>query len=254
MHAITPVTYGDATIRTATVGDEPWFVAADIAKALGYRMASDMIRTLDDDEKGTQTVRTPGGEQKVSAINEPGLYRLIVQRQAGYVNDVAARKAVKKFQRWITHEVLPAIRRDGGYISPSASEHQVNALIRQAQMRMELVQAAKGIIDPGHLEAKARVILAQGLGELPELPAENRPLYTSDYLKSKNLSTRRTRSVAPMFGKRVKAAYVLKHGREPGKYPMNLPNGQTRNVYAYMEADRPLMDQIWEQYYSPTAA
>lgn len=57
-----------------------------------------------------------------------------------------------------------------------------------------------------------------------------------------------------MFGKRVKAAYVLKHGREPGKYPMNLPNGQTRNVYAYMEADRPLMDQIWEQYYSPTAA
>ena len=142
MHAITPFTYGDATIRTATVGGEPWFVAADIAKALGYRMASDMIRTLDDDEKGTQTVRTPGGEQKVSAINEPGLYRLIVQRQAGYVNDVAARKAVKKFQRWITHEVLPAIRRDGGYISPSASEHQVNALIRQAQMRMELVQAA----------------------------------------------------------------------------------------------------------------
>lgn len=242
MHAITPFTYGDATIRTVTVGGEPWFVAKDVCDALGISNPTDALKRLDDDERARFNL---GRQGEANFVNEPGLYSLIL----------ASRKPeAKAFKRWITHEVLPAIRRDGGYISPSASEHQVNALIRQAQMRMELVQAAKGIIDPGHLEAKARVILAQGLGELPELPAENRPLYTSDYLKSKNLSTRRTRSVAPMFGKRVKAAYVLKHGREPGKYPMNLPNGQTRNVYAYMEADRPLMDQIWEQYYSPTAA
>jgi prophage antirepressor-like protein len=241
-HTITPFTYGDATIRTATVGDEPWFVAKDVCDALGISNPTDALKRLDDDERARFNL---GRQGEANIVNEPGLYSLIL----------ASRKPeAKAFKRWITHEVLPAIRRDGGYISPSASEHQVNAMIRQAQMRMELVQAAKGIIDPGHLEAKARVILAQGLGELPELPAENRPLYTSDYLKSKNLSTRRTRSVAPMFGKRVKAAYVLKHGREPGKYPMNLPNGQTRNVYAYMEADRPLMDQIWEQYYSPTAA
>ena len=242
MHAITPFTYGDATIRTVTVGGEPWFVAKDVCDALGISNPTDALKRLDDDERARFNL---GRQGEANFVNEPGLYSLIL----------ASRKPeAKAFKRWITHEVLPAIRRDGGYISPSASEHQVNALIRQAQMRMELVQAAKGIIDPGHLEAKARVILAQGLGELPELPAENRPLYTSDYLKSKNLSTRRTRSVAPMFGKRVKAAYVLKHGREPGKYPMNFPNGQTRNVYAYMEADRPLMDQIWEQYYSPTAA
>lgn len=241
-YAITPFTYGDATIRTVTVGGEPWFVAKDVCDALGISNPTDALKRLDDDERARFNL---GRQGEANIVNEPGLYSLIL----------ASRKPeAKAFKRWITHEVLPAIRRDGGYISPSASEHQVNALIRQAQMRMELVQAAKGIIDPGHLEAKARVILAQGLGELPELPAENRPLYTSDYLKSKNLSTRRTRSVAPMFGKRVKAAYVLKHGREPGKYPMNLPNGQTRNVYAYMEADRPLMDQIWEQYYSPTAA
>lgn len=241
-HAITPFTYGDATIRTVTVGGEPWFVAKDVCDALEISNPTDALKRLDDDERARFNL---GRQGEANIVNEPGLYSLIL----------ASRKPeAKAFKRWITHEVLPAIRRDGGYISPSASEHQVNALIRQAQMRMELVQAAKGIIDPGHLEAKARVILAQGLGELPELPAENRPLYTSDYLKSKNLSTRRTRSVAPMFGKRVKAAYVLKHGREPGKYPMNLPNGQTRNVYAYMEADRPLMDQIWEQYYSPTAA
>ena len=241
MHAITPFTYGDATIRTATINNEPWFVAKDVCDALGISNPTDALKRLDDDERARFNL---GRQGEANFVNEPGLYSLIL----------ASRKPeAKAFKRWITHEVLPAIRRDGGYISPSASEHQVNALIRQAQMRMELVQAAKGIIDPGHLEAKARVILAQGLGELPELPAENRPLYTSDYLKSKNLSTRRTRSVAPMFGKRVKAAYVLKHGREPGKYPMNLPNGQTRNVYAYMEADRPLMDHIWEQYYSPTA-
>ena len=60
-NAVALFDYEGNTIRTVTVGGEPWFVAADIAKALGYRMASDMIRTLDDDEKGTQTVRTPGG-------------------------------------------------------------------------------------------------------------------------------------------------------------------------------------------------
>ncbi|NON15649.1 Rha family transcriptional regulator [Corynebacterium ulcerans] len=128
--------------------------------------------------------------------------------------------------------------------------HQVNALMRQSQMQMELCQAAKGLIHPDHLEAKARIVLARGLGEAPELDPSTRPLYTADFLKSKNLSTKRMKSVAPMFGKRMKAAYVLANGKDPEKYDLSLSNGQVRQVNGYTEADRPLMEQVWDQYYA----
>lgn len=117
-------------------------------------------------------------------------------------------------------------------------------------MQMELCQAAKGLIHPDHLEAKARIVLARGLGEAPELDPETRPLYTADFLKSKNLSTKKMKSVAPMFGKRMKALYTLETGHEPQKYDLTLSNGQVRQVNGYTEADRPLMERVWHQYYA----
>ena len=58
---------------------EPWFVAADIAKVLEYRMASDMTRWIDEDERATQIVRTPSGDQEMTVINESGLYSAILR-------------------------------------------------------------------------------------------------------------------------------------------------------------------------------
>lgn len=86
---------------------EPMFVAGDVAKILGYRMASDMTRRLEEDEKGTRSVRTPGGEQQMAVITEPGLYSAILGSRV---------PEARAFKRWVTHEVLPALRRDGGYM------------------------------------------------------------------------------------------------------------------------------------------
>ena len=97
------------TIRTTTIDGEPWFVASDIAKALGYRMASDMTRRLDEDEKGTHSVSTLGGEQNMSIISESGLYSAILGSKI---------ESAKAFKRWVTHEVLPSIRKHGAYITP----------------------------------------------------------------------------------------------------------------------------------------
>ena len=88
-------------------GGEPMFVASDVAKILGYRMASDMTRRLEEDEKGTRSVRTPGGEQQMAVITEPGLYSAIIGSRV---------PEARAFKRWVTHEVLPALRRDGGYM------------------------------------------------------------------------------------------------------------------------------------------
>jgi len=85
---------------------EPWWVAADIAQILEYRMASDMTRFLDNDERGTQIVRTPSGDQNMLVINESGLYSAILRSR---------KPEAKDFRRWITHEVLPALRKTGQY-------------------------------------------------------------------------------------------------------------------------------------------
>lgn len=88
---------------------EPMFVAGDVAKILGYRMASDMTRRLEEDEKGTRSVRTPGGEQQMAVVTEPGLYSAILGSRV---------PEAKAFKRWVTHEVLPALRREGAYEVP----------------------------------------------------------------------------------------------------------------------------------------
>lgn len=156
-----------------------------------------------------------------------------------------ARHLVEAFQREAA-DVLDNYFHNGGAINPAASEHQMRALMFQAKAQMELCQAAKGLIHPDHLEAKARIILARGMGEHAELDESRRPLYTQDFLKEKGLSAKQLRSKAPTFGKRLKAAYIDMYGIAPEKRPMNLPNGQVRDVLAYTEKDRPLMDAVWE--------
>ncbi len=100
-------------VRVLMIQGAPWFVANDVASALHYSEASAMTRHLDDDEKGLSIVQTLGGNQELLAINEPGLYSAILR----------SRKAeAKRFKRWVTHEVLPALRKHGAYVMPTAQQ------------------------------------------------------------------------------------------------------------------------------------
>lgn len=110
MSNVTPFSFEQYAVRTIEQHGQAWFIASDVAAALEYRMASDMTRTLDDDEKGTQIVRTPSGDQEMLVINESGLYSAILR----------SRKAsAKRFKKWVTSEVLPAIRKSGSYAAPA---------------------------------------------------------------------------------------------------------------------------------------
>ena len=77
---------------------EPWFVASDIAKILGYHDAHNMTRRLDPDDKGTRSTSTLGGTQELTTINESGLYTAILGSKV---------EGAKAFKRWVTSEVLP---------------------------------------------------------------------------------------------------------------------------------------------------
>ncbi|GIF14835.1 phage antirepressor KilAC domain-containing protein [Actinoplanes teichomyceticus] len=128
--------YADVEVRTVLVDGEPWFVAADVCAILNFRMASDALRNLDEDEKGYALVRTPGGEQRMSTVSESGLYALIFRSR----NDSA-----KKFRRWVTDEVLPAIRKTGRYeTAPAIPQTYAEALQLAAdQARQIELQSAQ---------------------------------------------------------------------------------------------------------------
>ena len=85
---------------------EPWFILAEVCRELGISNSSDWAARLDDDEKGVAEIETPGGAQKLRIINESGLYSIILRSN---------KPEAKKFKKWITAEVLPAIRKTGSY-------------------------------------------------------------------------------------------------------------------------------------------
>lgn len=190
------------------------------------------------------TVGADGKDREMVTIDRRTFTMWLATIDTTRLKSDRARNLVETFQREAA-DALDNYFHNGGAINPNASEHQMRALMFQAQAQMELCQAAKGLIHPDHLEAKARIILARGMGEHAELDESRRPLYTQDFLKEKGLSAKQLRSKAPTFGKRLKAAYIDMYGVAPEKRPMNLPNGQVRDVLAYTEKDRELMETVW---------
>lgn len=98
-------------VRVILQNEEPWFIGNDVCAALCLGNPRSSMALLEEDEKGVHIVDTPSGQQEMTIINEPGLYSLVLRSR---------KPEAKKFKRWITHEVLPAIRKTGRYAAPSA--------------------------------------------------------------------------------------------------------------------------------------
>lgn len=126
--------YESSEIRTITIDNEPWFVGKDIAEALGYNNTRDaLVRHVDDEDKNTVVIRDGiQGNPNTIVINESGMYSLILSSKL---------PTAKRFKRWVTSEVLPAIRRTGAYAThytPKASSiSEVVNLIHITRETME---------------------------------------------------------------------------------------------------------------------
>ena len=104
-------------IRTINQDGDPWFVAADVCRALEIQNSRDALSRLDSDEKGVALTDTLGGKQEMATVNEPGLYSLVLGSR---------KPEARQFKRWITHEVIPAIRKHGMYATPETAEQILN--------------------------------------------------------------------------------------------------------------------------------
>ena len=107
-------------IRAIEVNGEPWFVGRDVAQALGYKEPTKAAREkVDPEDRGVSKIDTPSGEQEMTIINESGLYSLVLSSKL---------PGAKKFKRWVTSEVLPTIRKTGGYQLPKDYPSALRAL------------------------------------------------------------------------------------------------------------------------------
>lgn len=254
MNSLIPVNVpGAAPIMAVQQDGTEWASPNHICDALGIDWKS-QHRKLSTKKWACMvkmTMQVSGQNRELVMVDRRTLTMWLATIDAGRVNP-EHREMLEAYQSEAA-DALDAYFHQGGAINPRADEHQAAALLRQSQMQMELAQAARGLIHQDHLEAKARIILAQGMGERPELDPATKPLYAHTYLAEKGLSDKQRKAKAGVFGKRLKKAYTEKTGKSPERYPLNLSNGQIRDVNAYTEADRPLMDEIWSTYFEVAA-
>jgi anti-repressor protein len=159
------------SVRTLTLNDEPWFVGKDVALALGYgkgkSLANAVANHVSDDDKGVTELMTPGGKQNLTIINESGLYSLIFGSKL---------ESAQKFKRWVTSEVLPALRKTGQY---QVKELSGQELMAKALIEAQSVLAAK---DKQIEEMKPKALFADAVatshtsilvGELAKILKQN---------------------------------------------------------------------------------
>ena len=145
-------------VRVVECEGEPWFVAKDVCECLELTDVSKTISLLDDDEKGTNSIRTPGGKQDMLIVSEPGLYSLVLRSR---------KPEAKAFKRWIVHEVIPSIRRTGGYGAPALPNFRNPAEAARAWADKEeqrLLEEQKRLaLEQRMEEVKPKVVFAESI-------------------------------------------------------------------------------------------
>ena len=157
---VNPFQFEGRNVRLVDRDGKTWCVASDVARELGFRDAANLIRMLDDDEKGRHSVPTHEGyaqsaypldnggthnlstpsDQEMSIISEPGLYRAIIQRRANKKHDASLTAKIERFQRWVFHDILPSIRKTGGYGGNSLDVRDPKQL---AHVTLQLIEVMK---------------------------------------------------------------------------------------------------------------
>lgn len=162
LKVFTNETFGQ--VRTVVKGNEPWFVAADVCRALEIGNVSMALSRLDDDEKGISLTDTLGGKQEMTIVNEPGLYSLVLGSR---------KPEAREFKRWITHEVIPSIRKYGMYAT--------DELLANPDFAIQVFQELKAEREAKKALMAQNAVQAQRIAEM-----EPKVTYYDEVLKCKD--------------------------------------------------------------------
>lgn len=255
MKELTRVPFHDTTIFTTA--DGTYVALRPVCDSLGLNFSGQQQRLQRQSWAVVCMTHTTGADGKtyeMMLIDRRTFTMWLATIDTGRLKNERTRELVCIYQCEAA-DALDKYFNEGVAINPRAVEvptpdAEDRALTRARQL-VEIHMLAQGAVSPDHLEAKLRIILAQARGEHPEIEASARPLYVQDYMREKGVSSKNIRSYTPTFGKYVKEAYRDEHdGEDPGVYFQETPSGQVREVCAYTEADRPLLDRIWNERYA----
>ena len=218
-------------IRTLTIDGEPWFVAVDVCRALEIGNPTDAMRRLDADERTLVSIEGASNGLPVNAINEPGLYSLILSSR---------KPEARAFKRWITHEVIPAIRRHGMYAIDEILANPDLAIAALTQLKEER-------------EQRKALELTAAMQRQQILELQPKASYYDLILQSK--STVPITKIAKDYGMSAKALNKLLHeigvqyklGRTWILYQQFAEQGYTQSRTYAIDADRSTMHTYWTQ-------
>lgn len=146
-------------VRVFMQDESPWFVAADLCKALNLKNSRVALKALGDDEKGVSSTYTLGGEQQLAVVSEGGMWTLVLRCRDAVIEGTVPYRV----RRWVTNEVLPAIRKTGVFVGKPFSLNPADVLNQSEQntLRLMLKTAAER-----HPKAKQGVLMVQGWSKL----------------------------------------------------------------------------------------
>lgn len=194
-------------VRVAVIDGEPWWVALDVCNVLEHSNSRMALERLDDDEKGVSSIYTPGGNQAMAVVNEPGLYTLVLGSR---------KPEAREFKRWITHDVIPAIRKHGMYFTHATAEALMNDPRALAQVFLALADER----DARHVaEAKCETLETKIEEDRPLVEFANVVGDTADLITVSQMAKLLNSKEIPMGQKRLFAwlrdVGLLRFNNEP---------------------------------------
>ena len=260
-HEVVKLDLTAGSIHTTLVDGQPHVILRPVVEALGldWKNQHAKLKTRSWASVVQSTMQLPGDTQ--ARIHTLAPVRTFLMLLAT-VNENRVRDEVRPALIAFQNETADAIESywtKGGAINERATDEQLNALEQQIEERrirraVGLIQAIAAMDDSVDSKWKRSRQLhhyAEATGEIAEIPAEDRALLVETYLKDRGLSVAELRSVRSSFGRRVSLAFQMQHGEKP-KDSIGLVDGRERSVKSYTEADRPMFDKVWDEFYADT--
>lgn len=225
-------------VRCYGTWDNALWIAQDVCECLELFNNRQALARLDDDEKGVISIDTLGGKQDVLAVNEPGLYNLVL----------GCRKPIaKRFKRWITHEVLPSIRKTGSY---SLRQDRPKALPSLTQEnRLKLIELGSKLIELRHDERLLMALQAEVKNLLsPENEKSNEPKLMSATEWLGTLGYRPPVKKENWLGRKIAEAWRMQRKTEPLTAPKFVGTNHETQIKVYPEDFLPTIIEITEDY------
>jgi hypothetical protein len=246
------------SIDTVMVEGEPHVVFRPAVEAIGLSYPAQLRKLRDRswaNRSDIATVAEDGKTRQMAAVDVRTFLMWLAT-----VNETKVAPEVRDTLIAYQRETTTAVNEywtQGGAINPAATDEQLEDLQTQIEERrlrralglVQIVAAMDDSVDPRWKRSRQLHHYAEATGEVAEIAPEDRALIVETYLNDRGLSKSERKSVRSSFGRRIALAFEMEHGEKP-KDSFGLVDGRERSVKSYTEADRPLFDKVWGEFYA----